>query len=146
MSVAALSNICAAFKLSASFLNVEEMDERIRNVPREYAEAARKNAPTFIIIDEIEVLFSHPAAKAFLEGPTEHNNVCVVATTSLPWQVPSALTRLFEEKIHLGLPSTAVRFDMNKQSLQLTHHKLEDTEMAALAEYCKVFTGYGVVD
>ena len=142
MSVAALSNKCAAFKLSATFLHV---GQRMRNIPREYAEAARKNAPAFIIIDDIEVLLTHPAAKAFLEGATERNNVCVIATTSLSWQIPSALTRLFEEKIHLGLPSTSVRLDMIKQSLQLAHHKLEDIDMVALAEDCEVFTGHAVV-
>ena len=156
MSTAALDTKCATFKVSSSDLIVKWVGESEQNVAAIFA-IASENSPAVIIIDEVESLCQNRQSENATEGSarrvattslekmTQYNNVCVIATTNLPWHLDPAFARRFQEKIHMGLPSRSVRQNIIRQRLQPSHHGLDDEDMAEFAEYCKGFTGDAVV-
>ena len=130
-SAAALSTKCTVFKVSSADLIVKWVGESEQNVAFLFAIAA-ENAPAIIIIDEIESLCQNRQSKTesegsarrvattFLDKMTEHNNVCIIGTTNLPWQLDPAFVRRFSEKVHVGLPTEDVRLEIIKQRLQVS--------------------------
>ena len=156
MSTAALDAKCATFKVSSSDLIVRWEGESERNVASMFAIAA-ENSPAVIIIDDVESLCqsrqSNTASEGsllgvtstFLEKMTQYDNVCVLATTSLPWQLDPAFAGRFQEKIHVALPSMSVRLDIVRQRLQPFHHVLNDEDIASFVESCEGFTGDSIV-
>ena len=156
MSAAAVSTKCATFKVSASDLMTKWMGESEQNVAKMFAIAA-ENSPAVIIIEKVESLFqnresdtasegrSRRVATTFREKMTQYENVCVIATTNLPWQLDPAFVRRFQARVHVGLPSKLVRLDIVRQRLQPFHHGLSDDDMAVFAEYSAGFTGDTIV-
>lgn len=157
MSTATLDAKCATFKVSSSDLVVKWIGESEQNVASMFAVAA-ENSPSVIIIDEVESLCQNRESgttanegslrritNTFLEKMTQYQNVCVIATTNLPWQLGSAILRRFEEKVHVGLPSESVRLDIIRRRLQFFHHGLNDDDMTTFAKQCEGFTGAAVV-
>ena len=156
MSTATLDAKCACFKVSSSDLIVKWVGESERNVASMFAIAA-EHTPAIIIIDEVESLCQNRqsesatdgsarrVANTFLEKMTQYDNVCVIGTTNLPWQLDPAFVRRFQDKIHVGLPPSAVRRDIIRQRLQAFHHGLSNGDIAVLAECCKDFTGDAIV-
>ena len=156
MSEAAFNSKCTTFKVSSSDLMSNWMGESEQNVASMFAVAA-ENSPAIIILDEVESLCqdrdsntasegsSRRVTATFLEKMTQYENVCVIATTNLPWQLDPAFARRFQEKIHVGLPSKSVRLDIVRQRLRPFHHALNDDDMAVFAQYSEGFTGDTIV-
>ena len=80
---------------------------------------SEENAPTAIIIDEIEGLCrsrqssSSPSGdmlritKSFLASITRSKGVTIIDTTDFPWSLDHGFDRRFRPKIHVELPSEA---------------------------------------
>lgn len=155
-STAALSTKCAVFKASSADLIEKWMGESEQNVAHLFAIAA-ENAPSIIIIDEIESLCQNRqsttasdgnarrVATTLLDRMTEHDNVCVLGTTNLPWQLDPAFARRFRRKVHVGLPSLSVRQEMIAQRLRPFNHNLSTADVKTFGQACSGFSGDSVV-
>lgn len=76
---------------------------------------------------------------------TEHDNVCVLGTTNLPWQLDPAFARRFRKKVHVGLPSLSVRQEMILHRLRPFNHNLSDADITTFGQACTGFSGDSVV-
>ena len=153
---AALSPKCAVFKASSADLIEKWMGESEQNIAHLFAIAA-ENAPSIIIIDEIESLCQNRqsttasdgnarrVATTLLDKMTEHDNVCVLGTTNLPWQLDPAFARRFRRKVHVGLPSLSVRQEMIAQRLRPFNHNLSTADIRTFGQVCSGFSGDSVV-
>lgn len=112
---------------------------------------AKQYAPTTIFIDELDALASkrdeaqHEASRRFkselltqMDGVLHNNdNIFVLATTNLPWNIDQAILRRFDKKLFVDLPTYEARerlfkkylnFPKNEGSLYAIYNYTKQTE------------------
>lgn len=117
---------------------------------------AKHNRPCTIFIDELDALSSrrdenqHEASRRFkselltqMDGILESNDdIFILATSNLPWEVDSAILRRFDKKIMVDLPQADARKKMFEEFLHLDHWKgFSDDEYTQFSEETEFFSG-----
>ncbi|XP_068117033.1 vacuolar protein sorting-associated protein 4A-like [Hyperolius riggenbachi] len=118
-------------------------------------ESARQHKPSIVFIDEIDMLCCSEGGnqsesisrmkKELLEqvqGVGHCNDgILVLAATSRPWLLDSAIRRRFEKRIYIPLPEEAARAQMFRLHLGNTPHSLSEANIRELAQKTEGYSG-----
>ncbi|GLV38274.1 uncharacterized protein CBL_12922 [Carabus blaptoides fortunei] len=105
-------------------------------------EMARQCKPCTIFIDELEALASkredqqHEASRRFksellsqMDGILgQDDEIFILATSNLPWEIDAAILRRFEKKVYVDVPNLEARRAMFKKYLQLSNEDCYSAE------------------
>ncbi len=127
-----------------------ESEKRVRELFSE----ARKNAPSLLLIDEIDAMAPSRQSThgdlerrivtsllAEMDGLRDGGDVIVVATTNEPDLLDQALRRpgRFDFELHIGAPDRAARLEILR--IHAARMPLEDVALATVAERAHGFSG-----
>jgi len=93
-------------------------------------DCAEKNSPSLIFIDQFETLSSSQAPRQIhrlletqmsrlTKGKTE--GVVLIASTRKPWDIDKFLLSLFQERLHIGMPSEVARNRIFQTNIEQIH-------------------------
>ncbi|KAG8531797.1 uncharacterized protein KY384_003433 [Bacidia gigantensis] len=109
---------------------------------------AQENAPSVIILDEVETFFHSNNGPADtiseLSTLTRYPGVTIVGTTNRPWALDRASRHLFKTHIHIPLPSEDDRLAIFKLKLYALPHTITEAEFSAFASQSNLLPGAAI--
>lgn len=144
------------FAVSATTILDKWVGQSEKNVVRLF-DAANRNAPSIIFIDEVEALMSERSSRSessdvndrvltvflqCIDGITsKHGGVFLMAATNFPEKIDTAMLRRFEKRIYVPLPDAHARAHIFKIEMKSVNTTLSDQDYTALGDRTPGYSG-----